>query len=136
VVGISSDPSTGSYTLVEANGEWFTYGPTAPNTPTTGAVTLTSKASIVGIAETPDGGGSWLVSGDGTVYPLGNAPSEGDASKLVLNKPITSIVPSYDGLGYDLIAADGGVFSYGDAQFYGSTGNIVLNKPIVGAVNF
>jgi hypothetical protein len=90
----------------------------------------------VGIAETPDNGGSWLVSSDGTVYPLGNAPFEGDAAKLVLNKPITSIVPSYDGLGYNLIAADGGVFSYGDAQFYGSTGNIVLNKPIVGAVNF
>jgi hypothetical protein len=136
VVGIAADPTTGSYTIVESDGEWFTYGSTTPNTPTTGKVTLTSSASIVGIAETPDNGGSWLVSSDGTVYPLGNAPFEGDAAKLVLNKPITSIVPSYDGLGYNLIAADGGVFSYGDAQFYGSTGNIVLNKPIVGAVNF
>jgi hypothetical protein len=135
VVGIAADPSTGGYTIAEANGSWFTYGPTHVNNPVTGQVAASLNAPIVGLADTPDGGGTWLVASDGGVFSIGNAPFEGSAGNIKLNQPITSIVPAYDGLGYQLIAADGGVFCYGSAKFFGSTGNIVLNKPIVGAVN-
>jgi hypothetical protein len=76
--------------------------------------------------------GYWLTAGDGGVFAYGNAPFEGSAGSLTLNKPVVGMAATPDNGGYWLVASDGGVFSYGDAAFYGSTGSLTLNQPIVG----
>ncbi|HEY4929689.1 MAG TPA: hypothetical protein VIH95_11110 [Acidimicrobiales bacterium] len=87
---------------------------------------------IVGMAQTADGGGYWMVASDGGIFAFGDAGFYGSAGSLPLNKPIVGMAATTDGKGYWLVASDGGIFAYGDAGFYGSTGSETLNKPIVG----
>jgi len=87
-------------------------------------------SAVVGIAETRDGGGYWIVTNDGYVAACGDAPYLGE--QTTLNAPIVGIAATPDGGGYYLVASDGGVFTFGDAQFQGSTGSIQLNKPVIG----
>jgi len=87
---------------------------------------------IVGMAQTADGGGYWMVGSDGGIFAFGDAAFYGSTGNLTLNKPIVGMAATKDGKGYWLVASDGGIFAYGDAAFYGSTGNLTLNKPIVG----
>jgi len=84
----------------------------------------------VGIAETHDGGGYWIVTQDGYVAACGDAPNLGEDTSL--NAPVVGIAATPDGGGYYVVASDGGVFSFGDAQFRGSTGSIRLNRPVIG----
>jgi len=88
------------------------------------------NAPIVAIAATPDGGGYWLVSGDGGVFTFGNAGFFGSMGAVALNEPVVGMASSPTGLGYWLVARDGGVFAFGDAGFFGSAGAIDLNRPI------
>ncbi len=90
------------------------------------------NAPMVGMADTPGGGGYWEVGSDGGIFSFGNASFHGSTGSLHLNAPIVGMAATPDGGGYWLVASDGGVFSYGDAGFYGSAGSIRLNKPIVG----
>ncbi len=89
-------------------------------------------ARAVGLAATTDGGGYWVASSTGGVYPFGDARSYGSMSGRALNSPIVGLAPTHSGNGYWLVASDGGIFSYGDAHFFGSTGALRLNEPIVG----
>ena len=75
--------------------------------------------------------GYWVATASGKVFDFG-APSLGDMSSSVLNKPVVGMAATPDRRGYWLVASDGGIFSFGDAHFYGSTGALTLNKPIVG----
>ena len=84
------------------------------------------------IAATPDGGGYWVASSTGGVYPFGDAHSYGSMSGTALNAPIVGLAATLSGQGYWLVASDGGIFSFGDASFFGSTGGMHLNAPIVG----
>jgi hypothetical protein len=134
VVGIGADPADESYVITEANGTTIEFGPSIP---ATGTPVLTGgqlNAPAVAVAETPDGGGAWVVAADGGVFNVGDAPFLGSTGGMTLNQPIVGISPTYDGLGYALIARDGGVFNFGNSVFYGSTGNLKLNQPIVAAV--
>jgi hypothetical protein len=134
VVGIGADPLDNSYVVTEADGTTIQFAPTLP---TTGDPVLTGghlNAPAVGVVETQDGGGAWVVAADGGVFSVGDAPFLGSTGGLRLNQPIVGISPTYDGLGYALIARDGGVFNYGNSMFYGSTGNLTLNQPIVAAI--
>ncbi len=88
--------------------------------------------SAVAIARTPDGGGYWVASSTGSVYPFGDAHSYGSITGLALNAPIVAMAATPDGGGYWLLGSDGGIFSFGDATFWGSTGALRLNAPIVG----
>ncbi len=90
------------------------------------------NAPVVGIAETPDGGGYWLVGADGGVFNFGDAAFYGSMGGQHLNAPVVGIAATPDGQGYWLVAADGGVFRFGDAQFHGSMGGQHLNAPVVG----
>jgi hypothetical protein len=90
------------------------------------------NAPMVGLAETPDGGGYWEVAADGGIFSYGNAGFHGSTGGLHLNAPIVGMAATPDGGGYWLVAADGGIFNYGNAGFYGSAGSIHLDKPIVG----
>ena len=87
---------------------------------------------VVGMAQTADGGGYWMVAADGGIFAFGDAGFYGSAGNLVLNKPIVGMAATKDGKGYWLVASDGGIFAYGDAAFHGSAGNIHLNQPVVG----
>ncbi len=93
---------------------------------------LALVAPIVGIGNTPDGNGFWLVGSDGGVFSYGDAPFRGSASKLGLRAPIVGLVPSPVGSGYWLVGSDGGVFAYGSAAFLGSAASLKLAAPIVG----
>ena len=98
----------------------------------------------MGITQTQDQGGYWLVAADGGVFSYGDASFHGSTGSLKLNKPVvgmasTPYVPErvahrrvrlVSGTGW--WHRDGGIFNYGDAGFFGSTGGIKLNQPIVG----
>ena len=79
-------------------------------------------SAVVGIADTRDDGGYWVVNSAGQVAACGDAALLGQPAAL--NRPIVGIAATSDGGGYYLVASDGGVFSYGDAAFQGSTGSI------------
>jgi cell wall-associated NlpC family hydrolase len=87
---------------------------------------------IVGITQTNDNKGYWMVASDGGIFAYGNAKFFGSTGSIKLNKPIVGMASTPSGNGYWLVASDGGIFAYGDAKFFGSTGSIKLNKPIVG----
>ena len=87
---------------------------------------------VVGMGQTPDGLGYWLVASDGGIFNYGDANFYGSTGSIVLNKPVVGMAASPSGLGYWLVASDGGVFNYGDAPFEGSAGSLHLNAPVVG----
>jgi peptidoglycan hydrolase-like protein with peptidoglycan-binding domain len=89
-------------------------------------------APLVGMANTPDGKGYWLVANDGGVFSFGTARFFGSTGAIRLAQPIVGMASTPGGRGYWLVAADGGVFSFGSARFYGSTGGRRLNQPIIG----
>jgi peptidoglycan hydrolase-like protein with peptidoglycan-binding domain len=92
----------------------------------------TLNSPLVGIANTPDGRGYWLVAADGGVFSYGSARFFGSTGAMRLNQPIVGMAATPDGRGYWLVAADGGVFSFGSARFFGSTGAMRLNQPVIG----
>ncbi len=85
---------------------------------------------VVGIADTKDAKGYWLVTAEGKVYAFGDAKAYGSPSSVAA--PIVGIAATPDAKGYWLVASDGGIFNYGDARYYGSAGKVHLTKPIVG----
>ncbi len=89
-------------------------------------------APIVGMAQTTDAAGYWMVASDGGIFAYGDAGFYGSMGGTPLNQPIVGMAATPDGRGYWLVAADGGVFAFGDAGFYGSMGGTHLNQPIVG----
>ncbi len=120
-----SDPG---YRMVAADGGVFSF--CQPFLGSMGGQHL--NAPMVGMAETPDGGGYWEVGTDGGIFSYGNASFHGSTGSLHLNAPIVGMAATPDGGGYWLVASDGGIFNYGDAHFYGSAGSLHLNKRIVG----
>ncbi len=118
------------YVMAASDGGVFDYG-NLPFCGSTGSVPL--AAPVVGIAETPDGGGYWMAAADGGVFNFGDAAMYGSIGRPLV-EPVVAIARTPSGHGYWMVAADGGVFNYGDAHFYGSTGGIHLAKPIVAII--
>jgi hypothetical protein len=83
VVAMASTPSGAGYWLVGADGGVFAFGDASYYGAAFCYQSFQIAAGgypgnwIVGIASTPDGGGYWLVSQNGTVLPFGDAPFEG-----------------------------------------------------------
>ena len=90
------------------------------------------KTDYVGIASTADGGGYWVVKGDGGMFSFGDAQFHGSAGNLDLNQPAVGVATTSDVGGYWIAAADGGMFTFGDAPFLGSMGGKTINAPVVG----
>jgi hypothetical protein len=86
---------------------------------------------VVGMATSTDGGGYWMVAGDGGVFSYGDAPFYGSMGGQQLNMPIVGMASDGSTGGYWMVASDGGIFSF-NAPFHGSMGGQQLNKPIVG----
>jgi len=116
----TNPPASPSPPAVPLSNAVLGHGPMALNQP------------LVGMATTPDGGGYWLVSGDGGIFSFGDAGFHGSVGGTALDAPIVGMAPTADGLGYWLVAGDGGIFAFGDAAFDGSMGGTPLNRPIVG----
>jgi hypothetical protein len=89
-------------------------------------------APVVGLATTPDGGGYWLATGQGTVAGFGDARDDGSAGPATDLSPIVGISASPTGSGYWLNAADGEVYPFGDATYRGSATTGTLDAPVVG----
>lgn len=107
----------------------FTY--VSPATSGVGACVSTLPAgSVVGVAETIDSGGYWIVNSAGEVANFGDAVCYGSMTGASLNAPIVGITADPLTGGYWLLGADGGVYSF-DAPFFGSTGGMKLNAPVV-----
>jgi len=128
---VPTTPHGGYYTY-EANGAITSFGNDSYLSYLGDLSVTPLNQPIVGMAQTADGGGYWMVASDGGIFAYGDAGFYGSAGDLVLNEPIVGMAATPDGKGYWLVASDGGIFAYGDATFYGSTGNIHLNKPVVG----
>ncbi|HVA04148.1 MAG TPA: glycoside hydrolase family 43 protein [Acidimicrobiales bacterium] len=128
VVQGASDPATGGYWEVGADGGIFAFD--APFEGSMGGRTL--DAPVVGMAPTSDGDGYWMVASDGGVFAFGDARYFGSMGGRHLDAPIVAMTPTSDGGGYRLVASDGGVFAFGDAPFYGSMGARHLDAPVVG----
>ncbi len=84
-------------------------------------------ATLVGVAASPSGNGTWQTGLDGGVVTTGQttstyAPYYGSVpgENEQLKAPVTAIAGSPDGAGYWLLSADGTVYTFGDAHFYGS----------------
>lgn len=130
IVGAATDPATGGYWMVAADGGVFCFGG-AHFYGSMGGRHL--NAPIVGMAVTPNGKGYWLVAADGGIFAFGDASFYGSMGGRHLNAPIAGMAATADGLGYRLVAADGGVFTFGpSAQYFGSMGGTHLAKPVVG----
>ncbi len=128
---VPTDPASGYYVFGQ-QGELAGFGNDNYLVYLDGAYYYNLNAPIVGMAPTPDGGGYWMVGGDGGVFASGDAGFYGSTGSLHLNKPVVGMAAAPDGKGYWFVASDGGVFNYGSAGFYGSAGSLHLNKPIVG----
>jgi hypothetical protein len=128
---VPTTPHDGYYTY-ESNGSITSFGNDSYLSYLGDLSTTALNRPVVGMAQTHDGGGYWMVASDGGIFAYGDAGYFGSAGDLTLNKPIVGMAATPDGKGYWLVASDGGVFSYGDAGFFGSAGNIHLNEPIVG----
>jgi hypothetical protein len=92
---------------------------------------------VSGITSTPDGGGYWIVTQDGSVYDFGDAGSFGSLTFLGVSpgSPVIGLVPTADDLGYWLVGSDGGIFAFGDAPFVGSLPGLGIHVTnVVGAV--
>ena len=98
-------------------------------------VTTALPRKIVGIANTADGKGYWLVGNDGGVFSYGDAHFYGSLPSRGITPAaaIVGIAATHDHKGYWLVGADGGVFGFGDAHFYGSAAiQARAGVPVVG----
>ncbi len=120
------------YRMAASDGGIFNFG-NLPFCGSTGGITLAQP--VVGMADTPSGGGYWLVASDGGIFDFGDARFYGSTGGVPLVRPVVGMAATPDGGGYWLVASDGGIFAFGDAHFYGSTGGIHLAQPIVGAAS-
>ncbi len=130
VAGPCSAPAGGptGYDMTASDGGIFNYG-NLPYCGSTGSIVLNKP--VVGIAETPDGGGYWTVASDGGIFAFGDAAFHGSMGGQPLNAPIVGMAVDPATGGYWEVASDGGIFAF-DAPFDGSMGGKPLNKPIVG----
>jgi hypothetical protein len=72
--------------------------------------------------------GYWLLTGDGQVFPFGEAPTPASA---MAPAPAVSLTPTPSGQGYWVLSGDGRVSPFGDARPFGSTEDMALNASVV-----
>ncbi|MDG6922666.1 MAG: Ig-like domain repeat protein, partial [Nitrososphaerota archaeon] len=77
---------------------------------------------------TPTGGGYWLLSSDGVIYPF-HASGHGSYT-LGGGKTFVGMASTPDGGGYWLLSSNGGIYAYGDAHFQGDAS--LTGKTFVG----
>jgi ribosomal protein L24E len=88
---------------------------------------------VVGMAQTPDGKGYWLVAEDGGLFAFG-AAFHGSLSGWPLRSPVAAMASARDGKGYWMVTEDGIVARFGSAVHYGDMGGTPLNAPMTDIV--
>jgi hypothetical protein len=116
--------STGSDGVVFTFGSATFHGSTA---------NLTLSSPVVGMAQTADGGGYWMVSEDGGVFSF-NAPFFGSLTGWPLPLPVAAMAATVDGGGYWIVTEDGAVYPFGSAQAHGNMFGVRLQAPITDIV--
>jgi hypothetical protein len=148
---VEVSPTPAGYALVSGDGGVFTFGGSV----FAGSMAGTNlSAPVVGVGETPDGGGDWLVGRDAGVFATGDAPFKGSGGSYSAygqpgscggaacgaalrpastGAPAVGIAPDPGADGYVIAHADGSVYSYGNAfGFYSGLSQVKLHAPIVG----
>lgn len=87
IVGITTDPNTGGYWLLAADGGVFAFD--APFYGSMGGKTL--NAPIVSMESTSDGYGYWFVAADGGVFSFGDAQFYGSMGGRRINAPVVAM---------------------------------------------
>ena len=109
VSGMAATPDGLGYWVVTRAGRVFNFGDAAA------LPAVRHSGRIVGIVAAP-GGGYWLFSAGGNVYPSHGVRSYGSpASSGVHGAAITGLAATPDGQGYWVVDSAGDVFPYGDA---------------------
>ena len=90
---------------------------------------LALASPVVGMAQTANGAGYWLVAEDGGVFGY-NAPFFGSAASFPHARPAVAMGATADGGGYWIVTDDGAVYSFGSAQYFGGLTNLRLSAPI------
>ena len=86
---------------------------------------------------TPNGGGYWILTANGTVYAYGDAGNYGDgAGSFGGFNPATAILTTSDGDGYWIASANGTMDPYGDAPYDGGMSGTHLNGAIIAGTGF
>jgi hypothetical protein len=87
------------------------------------------------MVRTPDGGGYWVLDGDGQVFGYGDAAQSGAPATTEVD-PATAIFATADGNGYWVALASGAVFAFGDAPYAGGMAGRPLNGTIIAGTGF
>ena len=85
---------------------------------------------------TPNGGGYWILTANGTVYNYGDAVTTATPRAPSGFNPATAIFTTSDGGGYWIASANGTVNQYGDAPNDGGMSGTHLNGSIIAATGF
>lgn len=116
-VGLASSRSGKGLLLASSDGQVTALGD-AHGFPTPAINRATDP--VVAMAATPDGGGYWLVTANGTVYPAGDAAALGSIASPPA-QPVVSMSSTPSGRGYWLVTASGSVYAFGDARYLGGS---------------
>ena len=92
-------------------------------------------SSISSMVRTPDGGGYWILDGEGQVFSYGDALQLGSPTTTDAD-PATAIAATADGNGYWVALASGAVYAFGDAPYAGGMSGRPLNGTIVAGTGF
>jgi hypothetical protein len=112
ITGMAATPDGKGYWLVDSAGRVFAYGDAVSRG---NAPPVPSAHPITGITASP-GGGFWLYTAYGSVYPSSNATWYGSPFAAGTGEEaIAGLASTGDGKGYWLVDSSGRVFAYGDA---------------------
>ena len=139
VVGITPTSNDSGYWLVASDGGIFSFGNAGfyGSIPGLGifpygtechgancAAQRVLDAPIVGMVPSADGGGYFMVGGDGGVFTFGDAKFEGSCPGIggCAGGAAVAVMPDATGNGYWVVTANGDVQPFGDAVRYGGPG--------------
>jgi PKD repeat protein len=132
VAGITPTTDRGGYWLVASDGGIFAFGDAgfhgsipglgiAPAGTPGAAHEL--RSPIVGMVPSADGGGYFMVAGDGGVFAFGDARFAGSCPGIGgCSGTAVAVMPDASGNGYWLVTGTGNVYAFGDAPHYGAPG--------------
>jgi hypothetical protein len=133
VAGITPTSDRGGYWLVASDGGIFAFGDAGfhGSIPGLGIAPAGTPgaahqlgAPIVGMVPSADGGGYFMVAGDGGVFAFGDARFAGSCPGIGgCSGTAVAVMPDASGHGYWLVTSTGNVYAFGDAPRYGAPGS-------------
>jgi hypothetical protein len=131
VVGIVPTSDRGGYWLDASDGGVFSFGDTQfygsiPGLglhPAGSGLPNSLNAPVVGMVQSADGRGYFMVASDGGVFAFGDARFAGSCPGIGgCVGAAVAVMPDAGGNGYWLITQEGNVYAFGDAPYLGAPG--------------